>query len=77
MAGCDCFLACRDPEIQRKVEEALDHAAETDPQVRARLDESSARLRAFRSTLASAPAPDAWRRLPLAAHAALAARLIS
>ena len=77
MAGCDGFLACRDPEIQRKVEEALDHAAETNPQVRARLDESCVRLRAFRATLAPAPAPDAWRNLPLAGHAALAARLIS
>jgi beta-N-acetylhexosaminidase len=75
LAGCDAFLACRDVAVQQKAEEALEGAAAVDPAVRARLDESAARLRAFRATLARPPVPDAWRRLPLDEHARLAARV--
>src|SRR6185312_9970194 len=49
-AGCDCFLACRDPGVQRDAEEALDFAAH-DAALSARVDESTARVRAFRATL--------------------------
>ncbi|HZS40213.1 MAG TPA: beta-N-acetylhexosaminidase [Polyangia bacterium] len=75
LAGCDAFLACRDVAVQQKSEAALDHAAAVDPAVRARLDESAARLRAFRQTLATPPPADAWRKLPLADHLALADRI--
>jgi beta-N-acetylhexosaminidase len=74
LAGCDAFLACRDVAVQQKAEEALEGAAAVDPAVRARLDESAARMRAFRATLAPPPAEGAWRTLDLAAHATLAAR---
>jgi beta-N-acetylhexosaminidase len=74
-AGCDAFLACQDVAVQQKAEAALDRAAAADSAVRARLDESAARLRAFRATLRPSPPAGAWRALPLDAHAALAARL--
>jgi beta-N-acetylhexosaminidase len=72
-AGCDCFLACRDPEVQRESEEALDFAAH-DPALAARVAESAARVRAFRSTLRRFDATSDWRALPLAEHGKLAAR---
>jgi beta-N-acetylhexosaminidase len=75
MAGADCFLACRDPRIQAIAEESLDRAAAADPAVRRRLDESAARLRAFRATLSAPPPDQAWTRLDLDAHRALAARI--
>jgi beta-N-acetylhexosaminidase len=74
MAGCDCFLACRDVSIQQRAIAALERAA-GDPAVRVRLDESAARVRAFRQTLMRPPAAGAWRALPLADHAALVTRL--
>ena len=74
LAGADCFLACQNPEIQRAAEAALDAAAATTPAVAARLAESAARLQAFRATLTE-PAPEAWRGLPIPAHAALHATL--
>lgn len=55
LAGCDCFLVCRDPEIQARAEAALEAAAARDRHVRARMEESTARLRRFRATL-TAPA---------------------
>lgn len=62
LAGCDSFLACRDPEIQRRAEAALDDAAALDEHVKQRLAESAGRVRAFRATLA---------RTPIAARSAL------
>jgi beta-N-acetylhexosaminidase len=75
LAGADCFLACRDPRIQQLAEESLDRAAAAQPAVRLRMEESAARLRAFRATLQPMPAADAWKRLPLDAHHALATRV--
>jgi beta-N-acetylhexosaminidase len=72
LAGADCFLACRDPEIQRRAEAALDAAAE-DPAASARVIESTARLAAFRATLTHPTTTVAD--LDLVAHAQLAARL--
>jgi beta-N-acetylhexosaminidase len=74
LAGCDCFLACRDAAVQKKSEESLERAAARDPAVRARLEESAARLRAFRTKLARPPSPGAWAQLALDEHARLAAR---
>jgi beta-N-acetylhexosaminidase len=59
-AGVDAFLLCRDPERQRAAEEALVRAAD-DPVLGARVAESAARLRAFRSTLQPARPVDAAR----------------
>ena len=78
MAGADCFLACRDPEVQRRAQEALDAAASRSPAVRTRVDESLERVRRFRKTLSrQAAEAGAWRSLPLAEHARLADRLRS
>jgi beta-N-acetylhexosaminidase len=66
MAGCDCFLACRDVAVQQKAEDALNQA---DP---ARLEEALRRFRSLRATLRRPPPPDSWRALDLAAHAACA-----
>ena len=41
-AGCDCFLACRDVEVQREAEAALELAAH-DPALAARLDREQPR----------------------------------
>ena len=74
LAGCDSFLACRDPEIQRRAETALEAAASRDPQVKQRVAESSARMHAFRATLVRAPI-EAARALALAeGHTAMVAR---
>jgi beta-N-acetylhexosaminidase len=75
LAGADCFLACRDPSIQATAEEALERAAGSDAAVRRRVEESAARLRAFRATLAPPPGPGAWTKLPLDEHRALADRV--
>jgi beta-N-acetylhexosaminidase len=75
LAGADCFLACRDPRIQTIAEESLERAIASDPAARARAEESAARLRAFRATLQAPPAADAYKRLPLEAHYALATRV--
>lgn len=72
-AGCDCFLACRDPEVQRDAEEALDFAAH-DPALAAGVTESAARVRAFRASLRTFDEKSDWRSLPLAEHEKLAAR---
>ncbi|MDB4965475.1 MAG: Beta-hexosaminidase [Myxococcales bacterium] len=71
-AGCDCFLACRNPTIQAEAEAALEGAP--------RLAAAAERVRAFRATLRrpdATAAVDAWRSLPLAEHARLAARAAS
>jgi beta-N-acetylhexosaminidase len=75
LAGADAFLACRDAAVQQKAEEALEHAAVVDPAVGARIEDAAARLRSFRATLAGAPKPDAWQKLPSAEHAHLADQL--
>jgi beta-N-acetylhexosaminidase len=72
-AGCDSFLACRDPAVQRDAEEALDFAAH-DPALAARVAESAARVRAFRATLRPFDNKSDWHALPLAEHEKLAAR---
>jgi beta-N-acetylhexosaminidase len=69
MAGCDAFLFCRDADRLARAEAALIKAAANDPRVRARIDQSASRLRAFRHTLAGVTAdfaalgqfPDAQR----------------
>jgi len=66
LAGVDCFLACRDPEVQARAEAALDDAAAKDAEVRARLQDSAARLHAFRKTL-KRPTIDPTEALKLAA----------
>lgn len=68
-AGCDCFLACRDPRIQAEAEAAL-----AEPALRPRLETSAARLRALRQSLRRFDATSDWRALPLQEHASLAAR---
>jgi beta-N-acetylhexosaminidase len=75
LAGADCFLACRDPKVQVLAEAALADGADRDPAVRARLTQSTDRLRAFRATLAAPPAAGAHHTLPLDAHAQLSAQL--
>ena len=75
LASADCFLACRKLMIQALAEAALSNGADRDPAVRARLTQSTDRLRAFRATLATPPAEDGYRRLPLDAHAQLATKL--
>jgi beta-N-acetylhexosaminidase len=71
VAGCDCFLACRDPRIQAEAEAALDA---DDDVIRARVREKAARLHAFRTTLRRPDVTTDWRKLPLPEHALLASR---
>jgi beta-N-acetylhexosaminidase len=71
MAGCDCFLACRDAAVQQKAEDALARAAADDAAVRARLADALSRFRALRATLEAPPPADSWRQLDLDAHHAL------
>jgi beta-N-acetylhexosaminidase len=75
-AGADCFLACRDPGIQQRAEEALEAGAARDAALQVRLEESAARLRGFRQTLRGAPPADSERAIEasLETHAALALR---
>jgi beta-N-acetylhexosaminidase len=72
-AGCDCFLACRDPDVQRDAEESLDFASH-DAALAARVKESAARVRAFRESLHRVDASADWRALALGEHEKLAAR---
>ena len=71
LAGVDCFLACRDPEVQARAEAALDRAIADDATARARYEESVGRVRAFRATLLREAATGVVDRT---AHAALAGR---
>ncbi|HET6339164.1 MAG TPA: beta-N-acetylhexosaminidase [Polyangiales bacterium] len=47
-AGCDVLLLCRDEANQAAAEESLLRAAETDSDLRARIGESAARVRAMK-----------------------------
>ena len=75
LAGADCFLACRDPNIQEVAEQAIARTAAGSGEGRRRLEESAARLRALRATLSPSPPADAMARLELAPHHQLAARV--
>jgi beta-N-acetylhexosaminidase len=70
--GVDCFLACRDPEIQRQAEATLDDAAAADGN--GRFAEARARVLKLRQSLRTFDNKSDWRRLPLDEHARLAAR---
>ncbi len=73
-AGVDAFLACRDPEIQRQAEQALDEASRSSA-LAERVTDAQKRLRQFRTTLApvrSVGAERLARALPDLAHEALA-----
>ena len=74
LAGCDSFLACRDPEIQARAEAALDEAGRHDGAATARLVESAARVHAFRSSLVRTPIAAAAALALVEEHAALVAR---
>jgi beta-N-acetylhexosaminidase len=76
-AGVDCFLACRDPDVQRQAEEALVRAAR-DSALGPRVDAAVARMRALRASLGPARPADAAllaRSLPDPDHQALAQRM--
>ncbi|MDQ3297272.1 MAG: hypothetical protein M3619_11855, partial [Myxococcota bacterium] len=47
-AGCDVLLLCRDPAHQDEAQAALLRAAETDTELRRRIGESAARVRAMK-----------------------------
>ena len=49
VAGCDAFLVCHDEALQREAHEALVGAAERSPAVRARVEESFARVAALKA----------------------------
>lgn len=71
--GVDCFLACRDPEVQREAERALEElVARGEDQ--GRFAEALARVRKLRATLCTFDVTSDWRRLPLDEHERLAAR---
>jgi beta-N-acetylhexosaminidase len=72
-AGCDVLLLCRDRDNQRLAEQGLLKAAETDAELRARIAESAARVRAMKRAHGGLlPSRDV---IGSAAHRALAARL--
>ena len=77
-AGCDALLLCRDPVNQALAEEALATAAERDTELRRRIGESAARVRAMKHAhaafAAAHPAPGRAV-VGSAAHQRLAARL--
>jgi beta-N-acetylhexosaminidase len=75
VAGCDAFLLCRRADLQIEAFDALVRAAEADAGVRARVDESAARIAALKARHFARR-----RAAPLAvvgapAHAALAAEM--
>jgi beta-N-acetylhexosaminidase len=77
LAGCDAFLFCRDADRLQRAEAALQAAAARDPEVRARIAQSAARLRAFRQTLGwCRPDLAALRGLPEPQHQRLRDRLV-
>jgi hypothetical protein len=70
-------LFCRDADRLQRAEAALQAAAARDPQVRARIAESAARLRAFRRTLGwCQPDLTVLRGLPRGEHQRLSERLL-
>jgi beta-N-acetylhexosaminidase len=73
LAGCDCFLACRDARVQAEAETALDELLARDED-QGRIEDSIGELRKLRATLRRPDAKSDWRALPLAEHEKLAAR---
>lgn len=77
-AGCDALLLCRNPDHQRAAREALVREAERDSELRRRIGEAAARVRAVklraRAARDRAPAPPRGV-LGSVAHRALADRL--
>jgi beta-N-acetylhexosaminidase len=71
-AGCDALLLCRDRANQVLAEEGLVKAAERDVELRSRIGESAARIRAMKRLVGPRPGRDV---VGSAAHRALAARL--
>jgi beta-N-acetylhexosaminidase len=76
-AGCDALLLCRDRDNQLLAEEGLRKAAETDAELRGRIAESAARIRAMKQAHAQAAARPPLDVVGCAAHRALAQRLAS
>ncbi len=77
LAGCDAFLFCKDADRLHRAEAALLRAAQSDARVRARINESAARLRRFRQTLAPCqPQLAALRRFPAPEHEQLCAQIL-
>jgi beta-N-acetylhexosaminidase len=77
-AGCDALLLCKDEGNQAAAEAALIRAAESDGELRARIAESAARIRALKQAHGAARAahPPATRAvIGSAAHRELADRL--
>jgi len=74
-AGCDALLLCRDRDNQLLAEEGLRRATESDAELRQRIGESAARVRAMKQAHARAAARPALDVIGSAAHRALAARL--
>jgi beta-N-acetylhexosaminidase len=72
-AGCDAFLACRDPEVMDRAFGALRDAARRDSRVRDRVQQSLTRLQRFRATLQRGVGFNGP--LPPTEHALLAARM--
>ena len=58
-AGVDAFLACRDVAVQQKAIEILERAHRDDATLRARIDDATRRITAFRRTLGAPTRP--WR----------------
>ena len=78
LAGLDHFILRGPEDRQRAAWEALVRAAEADAGVRARVEQSCARVLAFKAKAAvpwPLPADELARALPVPAHQALAARL--
>ncbi len=72
-AGCDALLLCRDRDNQLLAEQGLIEAAETDAELRARIGESAARIRALQGKrMIARPSRDV---VGSAAHRALAEQL--
>ncbi len=74
-AGCDALLLCRDRANQLLAEEGLVKAAERDAELRQRIGESAARIRAMKQAHALAGPRPGRDVIGSAAHRALAARL--
>jgi beta-N-acetylhexosaminidase len=77
LAGCDVLLLCSKRELQAEALDALGRAAEKNSDLRRRIGESSARLRALRETLPAFKPIDpvaAAARFPFEEHRALALR---
>jgi beta-N-acetylhexosaminidase len=72
-AGCDAFLACRDPAVQAEAESALDQLAAR-AEDGGRVAEAAARMAELRGSLRRDCGTGDWRALPLGEHEQLAAR---